>query len=47
MSRIQVSVERGVVHLSGSVQDSEDEKAAEGMARSTPGVLHVVNELTT
>jgi osmotically-inducible protein OsmY len=45
LASIEVSCDRGVVTLRGSVDTAEERKAAEEIARRTPGVLLVVNEI--
>lgn len=44
-SGIQVRVENNVAFLSGMVRSADDARRAEGLARSTPGILNVQNEL--
>jgi hypothetical protein len=43
---VSVSVERGIVTLSGTVRDIEEAKTIAGMIRLTPGVREVKNDLT-
>ena len=43
---VTISTYRGVVQLNGWVNDQEQKQIAEKIARKTPGVLDVVNNLT-
>lgn len=43
---IDLQVEEGTVYLSGRVTDAAQQKAALDLARTTPGVKQVVNDLT-
>jgi osmotically-inducible protein OsmY len=46
LAAVQVQVDRGVAHLSGSVSTDSDKAAAEEIARTTPGVIGVRNKLS-
>lgn len=45
-NKIEVETDRGVVYLRGTVESYTERHAADVDARSAPGVLDVVNELT-
>lgn len=45
-NKIEVETDRGVVYLRGTVDSYTERRAADVDARSAPGVLDVVNELT-
>ncbi|MGE5224355.1 MAG: BON domain-containing protein [Omnitrophica WOR_2 bacterium] len=43
--KIEVAADRGIITLSGSVPKPDISEAAEQIARNTPGVITVHNEL--
>lgn len=45
MEKIEVAADRGIITLSGSVPRIDISEAAEEIARNTPGVISVHNEL--
>ena len=47
LGAVQVQVDRGVVRLEGNVRTPADKATAEVIARGTPGVIAVENELIT
>ena len=42
---IEVAVDRGILTLTGSVPNTQASDAAEEIARNTPGIISVHNEL--
>jgi hyperosmotically inducible protein len=43
--RLDVQVSEGVVHLAGTVDDSEEKQLAENEAKSVDGVVRVINDI--
>lgn len=46
LSNVQVNVEKGVVHLDGTVANKADRKKAKDIAKSVPGVTRIKDKIT-